>query len=795
MLRNYLLVAVRSFRRRLGFASINVIGLGVGIACCAVIALYVLGELSYDEFHEDSELIYRVESDWRPRGGNISLASVNFPFVRVLRTEYPEYPIATFWRGGGNGTVQRGEMIFREEDMFYASPEFFDVFSFRLERGDEATALTEPSTVVLTREVAQRYFGDEDPIGETLRLFDEDDFTVIGVLAPPAGPTHLPLTVLIYWDTEFDPPWGANNAFTYIRFPSHETAAAMEASFPDLIERHAGDNWPGSTLSLRPLTDIHLHSNHSGELSAGGNPVYVRLFGIVALFILLLAGVNFVNLSTARSLERAREVGVRKSMGALQGQLSRQFLTEAVVLAFAGLVVAVLLVAVAVPLLSGLIDRPLLPNAQMLLVAVVVAIAGTLLVGVGGGLYPAFALSRFRPVEVLRGQFSAGRSGVRVRQGLVVFQFTVAVVLLVGTFVVYNQLQYLRTADLGFDEAQVLALRGPGAPTDQRLAFFEALEAEASIEKVASLSENMPAALRGGAGARLADLPPGEDDESPQSFQVRPVGVSAEFFTTLGVPLLAGRDFRAGSPADSASVIFNESAARELMAMMPGRYASPQDLVGEMVVSLGDRQVLAVVPDFHMAPLNERVERMGFYFSGAGTTYAVRIAPGAATPALRAVRERWEAFFPTAALEYYFVDQAFAAAYRAEEQLGRLALIFAALAILVACLGLFGLAAYAAQQRRKEIGVRKVLGASVASVVALLSRDFVRLVAIAVVLGAPVAYFGVSRWLEGFPSRVELGPAPFLLAGTLAVLIALLTVSGQALRAATSDPVKSIRAE
>jgi putative ABC transport system permease protein len=795
MLRNYLLVALRSFRRRLGFASINVVGLGVGIACCAVIALYVWGELSYDEFHEDAELIYRVESDWRPAGGNISLASVNFPFVRVLRTEYPEYPIATFWRGGGSGSVQRGEMIFREENIFYASPEFFDVFSFGVERGDEATALTEPNTVVLTREIAQRYFGDEDPIGETLRLFNEDDFTVVGVLAPPAGPTHLPLTVLIYWDTEFDPSWGANNAFTYIRFPSHEAAAAMEASFPDLIERHAGDSWPGSTLSLRPLTDIHLHSNHTGELSAGGNSAYVTLFGIVAVFILLLAGVNFVNLSTARSLERAREVGVRKSMGAFQGQLSRQFLTEAVVLAFAGLMVAVLLVAVAVPLLTALIDRPLLPNAGMLLLAVAVAVGGTLLVGVGGGLYPAFALSRFDPVEVLRGRFSAGRGGVRLRQGLVVFQFAVAVVLLVGTFVVYNQLQYLRTADLGFDESQVLAVRGPGATTEQRLAFFEVLEAEASIEKVASLSENMPAELRGGTSARLADLPPTEDDETPQGFQVRPVGVSAEFFTTLGVPLLAGRDFRAGSSADSASVIFNESAARALIALMPERYTSPQDLVGEMVVSIGERQVLAVVPDFHMASLNERVERMGFYFGGAGTTYAVRIAPGSVIPALGAVREHWEAFFPAAALEYYFVDQAFAAAYRAEEQLSLLALLFAALAILVACLGLFGLAAYAAQQRRKEIGVRKVLGASVGGVVALLSKDFVRLVAIAVVIGAPVAYLGVSRWLEGFPSRVELGVGPFLLAGVVAILIALVTVSGQALRAAMSDPVKAIRSE
>jgi putative ABC transport system permease protein len=801
MLRNYLLVALRSFRRRLGFASINVIGLGVGIACCAVIALYVWGELSYDEFHEDSELIYRVESDWRPAGGNISLATVNYPFVNVLKTDYPEYPIATLYRSGGMASVRRGEMVFREEGIFYANQDFFDVFSFRLERGHEATAFTDPYTVVLSREMARKYFGDEDPVGESL-FFGDWELVVTGVLAPADGPTHIPLKILISWITletinfwQLE-AWSANNQFTYIRFPSQAEAVALEEQFPDLIERYAADTWPGSTLSLRPLTDIHLHSNHTGELTAGGNPAYVTLFGIVALFILLLAGVNFVNLSTARSLERAKEVGVRKSMGAVQGQLARQFLAEAVVLAMVGLLVAVVLIAIAVPSLTALVGRPLLPDAQTLLVAALVALVGTLVVGIGGGLYPAFALSRFRPTEVLRGTFATGRGGVRLRQGLVVFQFAVAVVLLVGTFVVYNQLEHLRTADLGFDEAQVLAFHGPAAPTTQRLAFFEALRADASIENVASLGERFPAELRGGTGRTLPDLPVEEDEPYP-GVSLRSVYVSADFFETLGVPIVAGQSFRAGSAADSAAIILNESAARALAALAPDRYLAPENLVGETIrAGPGTEQlVLAVVPDFHMASLNERIENMAFFMAHTGTTYAVRIAPGAVTPALSTLRERWAEFFPEAALEYYFVDEAFAAAYRAEEQLSVLALIFAALAILVACLGLFGLAAYAAEARRKEIGVRKVLGASVAGVVALLSKDFVRLVAIAVVVGAPVAYFAMSRWLEGFPLRVELGPGPFLLAGVLAVLIALITVSGQALRAATSDPVKSIRME
>jgi putative ABC transport system permease protein len=797
MFKNYVIVALRSFRRRLGFASINVVGLGVGIACCAVIALYVWGELSYDRFHEDAELIYRVESDWG--GGNFTLPATNYPFVEVLRTERPDLPMVTLLRST-NTVVQREDRLYREDAVIFAPTALFDLFSFRLVRGDEATALAEPNTVVLTREMAQKYFGSEDPIGQTLTMFSGSvELTVTGILSPPAGPTHIPLRAFLSWPTldaigwTNNQHWGNNSVNVYMRFPSDGDVQAFAASLPDIIERHAGDNWNGSVLGLQRLTDIHLYSNHSMELSAGGNPAYVTLFSIVALFILLLAGVNFINLSTARSLERAKEVGVRKSMGAAEGQLARQFLAESVLLAVVGLAVAVALVTLAVPLLTDLVGRPLMPDTQTFMFASVVALGLTLLVGVGGGIYPAVALSRFHPVEVLRGRFSAGRGGVRLRQGLVVFQFAVATILLVGTFVVYNQLEYLRTADLGFDEAQVLALQGPGAATPRRLAFFEALSAEASVERVASTNQPMPSELLDGWGTMLQGATPAEGEEGAMS--IRAVSVSADFFETLGVPFVAGRDFRAGASADSAGVIVNESAARVLMAQGPGRFSSVADLLGETVAGSQTRQIVGIAEDFHMASLHKAIEPIAFYYAPAGLTYLVRIAPGAVPDAIAAVGRHWAEHFPEAPLEYHFVDEAFAKAYTAERQLGSLALLFAALAILVACLGLFGLAAYAAQARRKEIGVRKVLGASTAGVVALLSKDFVRLVAIAVVLGAPVAYVGMSRWLEGFPSRVELGVGPFLLAGALAVLIALATVASQALRAATADPVRSLRSE
>jgi putative ABC transport system permease protein len=797
VLKNYLVVALRSFRRRLGFASINVLGLGVGIACCAVIALYVWGELSYDRFHDDSDSIYRIESVWA--GGQFSLPATNWRFVEALRTERPDLASVAMVRST-NQVVRRDDVMFREPAVIFAEPAFFEVFSFRLERGSESAALRGPNAIVLPVEMVSKYFGGEDPIGQTLTLFaDGPDFTVTGVLAPSPGPTHIPRVPVISFQTleaagwTETQHWGNNSVNLYMRLASGDDALAMADLLPEVVERHAGESWNGSELGLQRLTDIHLHSDHSAELSAGGNPAYVSLFSIVALFILLLAVVNFVNLSTARSLERAREVGVRKSMGALEGQLARQFLAEAVLLAMAGLVVAVVLVAIVVPLLTGLVGRPLMPNVTTFAFAAVVAFVLTLLVGLGGGLYPAFALSRFRPAEVLRGQFSASKGGVRLRQGLVVFQFAVAVVLLVGTFVVHGQLQHMRTADLGFDQSQVLALQGPGVPTSARLAFFEDLRSEAGIENVASINQSMPSELLDGWGTRLQGAEPGEDEE--EAMGIRGVMVSADFFQTLGAAFVVGRDFRAGSAADSAGLIVNQAAARVLMAQAPGRFQAPEDLIGETVTSAGTRQIVGIVEDFHMASLHRAIDPIAFHYAHAGTTYLVRLAPASVPGAIAAVSRQWSEHFPQVPLQYHFVDDAFAMAYAAERQLSILALLFAGLAILVACLGLFGLAAYAAETRRKEIGVRKVLGASVASVVGLLSKDFVRLVAIAVVVGAPVAYIGMSRWLEGFPSRVELGPAPFLLAGALAVLIALATVAGQALRAASSNPVRSLRSQ
>jgi putative ABC transport system permease protein len=796
MLKNYLTVALRSLRRRPGYTFINVAGLGVGLACCFLIALFVREELSYDRFHERADRIVRITSDW----GNFSVPSTNWPFVQAFRTEYPDVEVATLLRYGG--AVRRDDRHFSEPEIFYANPALFEVFSFTLEHGDPDAALAEPFTAVLSETAARKYFGDTDPVGQTLQIYGEMDATVTGVLAAPAGPSHVTPDFVLSWKTldamgyldGFD--WGNNSVYTYVLLPDGRAAEALEAELPAVAERHAGDSWNGATLALQPLTSIHLHSDHNMELAANGRAATVTLFAAIALFILLLACVNFMNLATAQSMERAREVGIRKSVGAHRGQLARQFLAEALVLAVLGLGVAVVLVTLALPLFRTLADRALVVDAGTVVPAVTVALGLTLVVGFVAGSYPALVLSSFRPAEVLKGAFSTSGRGVLLRKGLVVFQFAISVALLIGTFVVYQQLDFLRSASLGFDEAQVVSVDLQGEAPD---AFLAALERQPAVIEAAASSESLPSELLDGDGLAFDNATSIEDFVG-----VRTVAVSPEFFDVLDVPLVAGRSFVAGSAPDSASFVLNETAARLLMAKVSERgLATPSDLVGEEMlvngpVSMGGSvaPVLGVVQDFNMATLHETVEPVRFVLlPDRFDAVLARVQPGSADDAVGALRAAWQEAYPDALFEYRFTDAAFDAAYRSEERLGTLFTVFAGLAIFIGCLGLFGLAAYAAEQRRKEIGVRKVLGATVTDIVVLLARDFVVLVAAAALVAAPVAYLAMDRWLDDFAYRVELGPLLFVAAGLVALVIALATVSGQAFRAATADPVKALRTE
>ncbi|NBC16737.1 MAG: FtsX-like permease family protein [Bacteroidetes bacterium] len=803
MLRNYLTIALRHLRRHPGYAAINVVGLAVGMACCLLILLFVRDELSYDRFHDNAERVYRIVSDW----GDFSVPATSWPVVSRLEDDFPQIE-AHARLLQTDGLVRYGDESFVEEHLFAANPAVFDVFSFPLRQGDPATALSRPFTTVITPEIAEKYFGDADPMGQTLRVDNQYDLEVTGVLEPIPAASHVHPDFFLSWSTldaaldyseAMADNWGANGIYTYLLLPENADPTTLEAQFPDFVDRHAGSDWNGATLLLQPLTDIHLHSHHNSEIEPNGNIAYVYVFSIIAAFVLLIAGINFVNLSTARSAERAKEVGVRKSMGAQRGQLVRQFLAESVVLAVLALVLAVALVALALPAFRALSGKALDVGVLTDGFTLAAFAATTLVVGVLAGAFPAFVLSRFQPVRVLRGRLRQGRGGGWLRKGLVTFQFAVSVVLIVGTAVVYTQLDYLRSARLGFDQERVVMVPMQGGD-DVHLprydAFRQALAQQPGVEAVSASSEGLPSELLNGTGIAFADA--GVPDDSLQGLRL--VAVSHDFFDALGAEMVAGRGFSRELPTDSGAFVVNEAALDLLAQDLPQPLRAPADALGKQLRGWSEwpprGPLIGVADNFNMATLHESVEPILFMLQPDWFShYVVRVQPGDLDATLGALRSTWAQFYPDWPFDYRFVDQAFDAQYRAEERLGQIFGIFAGLAILIACLGLFGLAAFTAQQRTKEIGVRKVLGASVTQIVALLSKEFVALVGLAFVIAAPVAYLAMDRWLSDFAYRTDLSAFLFLGAGGIALAIAVLTVSYHALRAALADPVQSLRYE
>ncbi len=797
MLKNYLKIALRNLRRHRAYTFINVTGLAVGMACCLLILLFVRDERAYDRFHANADRVYRVVSDW----GDFSIPSTNPPAIRALRADYPSFPIAVLFQY--EALIRHEEQMFAENVVF-ASPEVFDVFTLDVLRGDPATALLKPNTGLVTEATARKYFGDEDPIGKRLLADNQFEIEITGVVRALPPQSHVHFDILASFDTlepftsfSTSTQWGNNSYYTYVLLPEGYDAATLEHQFPDFIARHAGDDWNGSVLSLQKLTDIHLHSHHNMELEPNGNVAYVYVFSAVALFILLVACVNFMNLSTARAADRAKEVGLRKVVGAQRRQLVAQFLSESVLLACLALVLAVGLVALALPgfrALSGkAIGLNVLDDGFMLLAFFSV----TTLVGVLAGSYPAFVLSGFRPASVLKGTFRSSTRGVRLRKGLVVFQFATSVVLIVGALVVYRQLDYLRGASLGFDQEQVLVLpHQDSAIREQYDTFRSAVLQQPDVLDVTIASEGFPSELLNGNGTTLASAP---DDAYDNNLFVptRTVSIGYDFFETIGVDMAHGRAFSRERATDSTAFVFNETAARILQERFPDQIPTPGAAVG-MELRMGGRRgpLVGIANDFNMSTLREKVEPIVFFINPNQHRYfLVRVAPGDVAGTVAAVRGVWERLYPDWPFDFTFADQAFDDQYRTEERLGQIFFLFAGLAIFIACLGLFGLASFTTTQRTKEIGVRKVMGATVAGLVVLLAKDFARLVLAAFVVAAPLAYLAMDRWLDTFAYRTDIAWWTFAVAGAGALSVALLSVGYQSIRAALADPVKSLRYE
>ncbi len=790
MLKNHLKIALRNLRRHKIISLINMIGLAIGMACAALILLYVRHELSYDQYHQNKNRIYRLVS--KVQGASYeAVAKVPGPWAIAAQKDFPEIEQIARFVFFNETLVSRGEKRFYENGGLYADSTVFEVFSFRLLQGDHQTALTQPNTVVVTEALAQKYFGEENALGQTLTFDNQNQYQVTGVMANVPANSHFTFDYLVSMASYNNPrreSWQWLQFYTYLLLKEGASPAAVAEKFPDLLRRHVEAATAANYAPyLQPLTDIHLRSNLFREMQANSDVAYIYIFSAVAGFILLIACINFMNLSTARASTRAREVGVRKVTGADRWQLIKQFLGEAILVSFAALLIALVCIDYLLPVFNTLANRQLAVDYFQDYFLVIGLLGMTLLVGVMSGIYPAFVLSSFKPVNVLKGKLPSS-SRARLRQGLVVLQFAISAFLMIATGVVYNQLAFIQNKKLGFNEEQLVII--PIRDEAMRQKYETVKQALAQHPNVVSVSAsaNMPGGSDFGIPYEPAGIP--RDNIPPARILV----VDHDFIQTFQMEMAAGRSFSKDHLTDAtAAFIINEEAAKQLgwsdeplgkMIAMPNiqRDASP---------------VIGVLKDFHFRSMREKIGPLLFFIATPDwySVLSVRLRPENMAETLTFLERQWAAFDPIHPFTYTFFDEGFAQLHQAEQQIGALLRYVSILAILIACLGLFGLAAFTAEQRTKEIGVRKVLGASVGSVTLLLSKDFTKLVLIGFIAAAPLAYYAMNRWLENFAYRIDIGWGVFALSGLLALTVAWLTVSYQSIKAALANPVEALRYE
>ncbi len=799
MLHNYLKIALRNLQKHPFYTSINVLGLAVGMACALLITVYIVQELSYDRFHEKADRIHRLATHVKIGETEFTGAAVSAAVAQTLLDEVPEVEMAVRMTQRDNILFRRDDIVLKEDKVLAADPDFFRMFSFTLAQGDPATVLQEPSSVVMTQEAARRYFGNKAPLGGQITINDKI-YALTGIMNPVPKNSHMQFEIVYSYLSEPDSKnegWGEINAATYFLMHEQTRVAAVDEQLTPLLKKYFGEyelfQELGYTVEIfsQPMTDIHLHSHLRGEFEPNADIKYLYIFGAIALFILLIACVNFMNLATARSTDRAREVGIRKTMGSDRGRLVRQFLGESLMMSlfstFLALGLAELLRIPFNWIAETQIQLPLLtywflPGVLFL----------GILTGLLAGSYPALYLTRFRPAQVLRGRLAGGAKNTLLRNSLVVFQFVISIALIVCTLLVYEQLSFVRNKELGFDKENLLVLNNGGALGKSAEAFTHTLR---GLSEVKNLSFTNVSPMAGYDGTifipAVADDSLGgmtfRDDEAQV---LNNLMVSYDYLPTMGIKLKEGRNFSREIAADSANyaIILNEQAVRALGLQNP---------LGSqvMVASEYEAIVVGVVEDFHYESLHSQVEPLVLTLSDRQDYLEISIASDDLPQTIVRIDELWRAHTGGLPLDYSFLDEDFDALFRADQRVGMIFGGFTSLAILIACLGLLALAAFMAEQRTKEIGVRKVMGASVRHIVLLLTKDFTRLVLIAFVVAVPLAYFAVQQWLKDFAYRIDIGMVSFIVSGVLALLVAWLTVSWQSYKAAVADPVKSLRSE
>ncbi len=808
MFKNQITIALRNLWRQKGYTFINISGLSIGIACCILILLYVGDEISYDRYNEKADRIYRIVLQGLIGPNEINVAVTPAPMAETFVREIPEVIAATRIRNYGFPVIEYEDKVFSEERFYWADSTIFDIFTIPFLSGDPKTALSKPNSVVFTKTMTEKYFGDENPLGKSIHLNNGVDYMVTGVIEDFPQNSHFHfdfIASLVSYPRTLDNLWISNNFHTYVLLKENVPIEQLEAKLPDFVEKYAAPQIQQATgfsfeqmlesgnryeWNVQPLIDIHLHSNLQHELEPNGNATYVYIFTLVGIALLIIACINFMNLATARSANRAREVGMRKALGSQRSQLIRQFLTESIFLTLLALVLALLIVTAILPVYNTLIGKQLSVGYFSHITTVPYLLLFTVVVGLLAGSYPAFFMSSFKPVVVLKGNLeSSGQAGKLLRSGLVIFQFGVSVALIAGTLIVSNQLKYIQNKELGFNKEQIVVVEKTDDIAQQLESFKIELLKHPAISGVSNSTHYIG------------------QNFSSNAFQVGgPTNTAThiiwnmwsdfDFASTYEVIMADGRYYSREFSTDSAGVVLNESAVNVLGLVDP--VGKEVTMVGPTPEQSTNHTVIGVMKDFHFESLHYRIRPLiilPFGRGGNGRYVSVRIKPENISETLQHIDKTWRNLAGNQAFEYFFFDEEFARLYASEQRTGNLMTIFCILAVFIACLGLFGLASFSAEKRTKEIGVRKVLGASVTNIVLLLFKDTMKLMVIASIIALPFIYYIMSNWLQNFAYRVSIEPVIFVITVLLVFSVAILTVSYQALKAALTNPADALHYE
>jgi putative ABC transport system permease protein len=793
MLKNYFKIAFRNLWRHRVFSLINILGLAVGMTACFLIFLYVRFELSYDKFHTKADRIYRIVCDIKTPTETMHPGGPSWAVGPHLMGGFPQVEAAVRTTDD-ELLVRKGNVKFQEKSSLFADSSFFQVFDFKMIKGNPKTALNEPLSIVFSESAVKKYFGDKDPLGQTV-LLTGDGFTakITGVMKDIPENSMIRADMIVSMSTitrklnpGLDDQWGNYGNRTYVLLKPNANAAVFQKQIPAFLEKMNGTEMKQlnmyPTLILEKFKDAYLRSDRNDSNSGSIKNVYI--FSIIAVFILLIACFNFINLTTARSAERAKEVGIRKVVGAGRQQLTRQFIGESVLICVIAFILTIAFAALLLPSFNQLAGKTLSRGVFENMSFIGILFLASIGIGVLAGIYPSMVLSSFKPVTVLKGRFTTGIKGILLRKGLVISQFTISITLIIATIIVYLQMSFMRNQDLGFNKDQMMVINSNGDPA--RDAFMHTVSSMPNVKSV-SMSSSVPGGGNMGAYSKIQNV---KGDMQIANLDL--YFVDFDYLKQFDIKMVAGRSFSRDFMTDTThSMILNEAAVK-----MFG-YRSPKDAVGRDFNQWGrEGKIIGVMKDFHFKSLQEVIKPLSMRIEPNGCSLiSIKVSGNNLPGTISSIENKWNTLIPARPFSYFFLDEYFNAQYKSEQRFGKLFLNFAILAIIISCLGLLGLASYSTMQRTREIGIRKVLGASVTNIVNLLSKDFLRLVGIAVIIASPIAYFSMHKWLQDFAYRIPISWWIFVIAAVTATLIAILTVSFQAIKAAVSNPVKSLRTE